>query len=349
MKAASALRLLGVVALLTTLVGCVGILNFVRTSPDGRYITVIAGDEEGSKLLLYDLNTRELTEVYTSQDKSIRFFDIQWRPDSQAFCFAAVPDSEQLRLMLYEVDMRRLTQLPVESAGLARWSRDGSRLIVLTDTEDAKRLDLYDTATWKRVRSYPELPCGAVSSDTAVFYVFLDERVLLLGEPYPSISAFPSGSNLYLFAGNRWLPYTTTGDVVTFWVAPDESRVRWVRCRWGKWLAVFESPLTQRMPRRITLLEDSTLTEARHAYRFSPDGTKLAWCDEENVYVWDMQNRRVRAISIMQPQSLDGSKPYRGSTQPSYSLVGFDWRDNNTLVIQRGDEIEQVSVHELSQ
>ncbi len=349
MTTTTAVRVLGALALLTTLVGCTGVLNFVRTSPDGRYVTVLAADETRSKLLLYDLETCETTEVYATQSESLEFYDIQWRPDSQAFCFVTNPEPEQARLMLYELGSHRLTELPVELPELARWSRDGNRLLVRSSTEEARRYDLYDTASWQRVRSYPGLIRSIVGSDTAVLYVFRDERVLALGNPDTRGDDFPQGSNLYLFSGSRWQPYTTTGDVITFWVAPDESRVRWVRLHGYKWLAVFESPLAQRTPRRLALLEDSTFTEEGYAYRFSPDGTKLAWGDAETVYVLNLKNDTVRRLTMFDLQPQKVAPPQEGASASRRGVMGFDWRDNDTLVIQRGNEIEQVSVQVLSQ
>lgn len=349
MTTTTAVRVLGALALLTTLVGCIGVLNFVRTSPDGRYATVLAGDETRSKLLLYDLDTRETTEVYATQSLSLEFYDIQWHPNSRAFCFVVSRDSEPPRLMLYELDSRRLRQLPVELPILARWSRDGERLLVLSDTEKTRRYDLYDTASWQRVRSYPDLTRNVAGGDTTILYVFRDERVLTLGNPDTRGDDFPQGSNLYLFSGNRWQPYTTTGDVATFWVAPDEERVRWVRLHGHKWLAIFESPLAQRTPRRLALLENSAFIEEGYTYRFSPDGTKLAWCDAETVYVLNLQNSTIRRLTMLDLQPRKVATLLGESSDSRYDVVGFDWRDSDTLVIQRGDEIEQVSVQVLSQ
>ncbi|GBC92340.1 hypothetical protein HRbin15_00806 [bacterium HR15] len=345
MKATTVLRILIAVALLITLLGCIGFLNLVRTSPDGRYLTVIDSDESRSRLLLYDLNTHETTEVYTSKDDSLDFYDIQWRPDSQAFCFVATHEREY-SLMLYEVDSHRLAQLPVESPGLARWSRDGRQLLVLNTANGEDRYELYDTASWTRVRSYPS-PFNYQASDTVIAQLLRDERVLILGKPTDTSDNFPQGYNLYLFSGNRWQPYTTTGDVVAFWVAPDESSVRWVRQHRDKWLAVFESPLGKRMPRRLALLENGAFAQEGVIYRFSPDGMKLAYWTEEGVCVLNLQTNTVRVIELLDLSPRKVSGGFGESLQTRYPILGLDWRGSDTLVIQRRGEVEMLSVHSL--
>lgn len=58
-------------------------------------------------------------------------------------------------------------------------------------------------------------------------------------------------------------------------------------------------------------------------YRFSPDGQKLAWYTEDNFYVLEIATGVVHTLNA---RALPDTK----------TGVLFDWRDSETLVVQRG-------------
>lgn len=364
MRALAVARLLGVLALLITLLGCAGVYNWVRVSPDRRYVTLLGTDEDDTAILLHDLQSGESYRVYPKPPdiESLQVYDVQWRPDSRAFCFIALqkhrseqaPPAEETTkesaLMLFEVDTRRLWKLPINSPALARWSRDGKRLLVLHQDEDKFFLSLFTTDTWVRLRVIP-LPESAtvVSRDTSHMTLLDDGSVVMLMElPSPddaSSGDYPEGSNLYWLRAGRWEPLTTTGDVQHFWIAPLQDRVRWVRVQEDRWLAVFECPLHRAAPRRIALVPSGAVPITRgQAYRFSPDGNKLAWASRDNLHVLDIVKGTIRTVTLtdLEPQSVSLGG-WEKLEQSRYPVVGFDWRDPETLVIQRGDEVEIVS------
>lgn len=361
-------RLVALIALTIALLGCAGVFNWVRVSPDGDYVTLVNHAEKTIDiLLLYDLSRRESQVVYKrpSEEESLLLYDVQWRPDSRAFSFIVQPEpfqdgglyaeekDNQSALMLFEINSRRLLKLPIDAPKLARWSRDGRRLLTLkSGSKTQSTLEIYATDAWVRLRTLP-MPEDAqfVSPDTLLMQLLDDETVVALmdlpASAEESNPTRPAGKNLYRFHFNRWQPLTTTGDVYTFWIAPLQDRVRWVRVVSGQGLAVFERPLPTHVPRRLAFISHE-IAPAREGqvYRFSPDGNQLAWVIEETLYVLNLSEGTVRTFGIIDLQPQTVSLGIWGETkQMRYPMYGFDWRGNDALVLQRGDKVEVISIH----
>ncbi|GIV07216.1 MAG: hypothetical protein KatS3mg017_0935 [Fimbriimonadales bacterium] len=344
-------------------------------------------DKEYLELSLYDFERDEttlITQFSPNEQLKMPFawvMNCQWTPDSHALSFIAVyftpPQAEDVpnssvqesempeearwsgyNLMLYELASGKLLRLPIESLAAVNWSRDGKHLIVY---EDDFMISVYRAGVWTRVAS--------VKNTTGYNDIVSWEWAVLLSDaPFSALvllgdwgdDSQQDGSlwesrrvrqgDLYLLRGGRLIPFTTSGDVQAFWVDNTRSVVRWVCVKHKEYLAVFERPLSGGVPRRLILIPHATHpsdAQAYHTYyRFSPSGDKVAWYTEEGVYVLDIGRGTVRTVSTQQPQNTRGGIIRELAHCNTY---GFDWRDNETLVLQRGDELEIVSVRRLWQ
>jgi hypothetical protein len=305
----------------------------------------------------------------------------QWTPDSRAVCFTRLhpeesPEAEatpsengdatpadtaqtsdsKYSLMLYEIASGRLTELPI-SVQAPRWSADGKYLMGLSDDEEPPSIHIYRTDTWvctQQIRIPREYYDKVVVWDWA-HWLRSDPpmAVVHLGTVDSQISGdllwwvvSPPArlGNLYLLRGTQLIPLTTTGDVQAFWVDKSGVVMRWARVEHGKFLAVFERPLQGGAPRRLALIPNNTLSANARVdqtyYRFSPDGQRLAWYTDEGFYVLDIATGVVHTLNAHAPKTVK-----QGALQEMRlaSPVGFDWRDAETLVIQR--DTGQLELH----
>jgi hypothetical protein len=305
----------------------------------------------------------------------------QWTPDSRAVCFSwlraeaptdtqatpsengdatpadtAQTSDSKYSLMLYEVASGRLTELPI-SVHAPRWSADGKYLMGLGGDEEQPSILIYRTDTWvctQQIRIPKEYYDKVVAWDWA-HWLRSDPpmAVVHLGTVDSQISGdllwwvvSPPArlGNLYLLRGTQLIPLTTTGDVQAFWVDRSGVVTRWVRVEHGKFLAVFERPLQGGAPRRLALIPNNTLSANARVdqtyYRFSPDGQRLAWYTDEGFYVLDIATGVVHTLNAYAPKVVkQGALQKMGLASP----VGFDWRDAETLVIQR--DAGQLELH----
>jgi dipeptidyl aminopeptidase/acylaminoacyl peptidase len=305
----------------------------------------------------------------------------QWTPDSRAVCFTRLhpeesPEAEatpsengdatpadtaqtsdsKYSLMLYEIASGRLTELPI-SVQAPRWSADGKSLMGLGGDEEQPSILIYRTDTWvctQQIRIPTEYYDKVVAWDWA-HWLRSDPpmAVVHLGTVDSQISGdllwwvvSPPArlGNLYLLRGTQLIPLTTTGDVQAFWVDKSGVVMRWARVEHGKFLAVFERPLQGGAPRRLALIPNNTLSANARVdqtyYRFSPDGQRLAWYTDEGFYVLDIATGVVHTLNAHAPKTVK-----QGALQEMRlaSPVGFDWRDAETLVIQR--DTGQLELH----
>jgi hypothetical protein len=314
-------------------------------------------------------------------------YNCQWTPDSRAVCFTRLhpeesPEAEatpsengenspadaaqtsdaKYSLMLYEVASGRLTELPI-SVQAPRWSADGKSLMGLGGDEEQPSILIYRTDTWvctQQIRIPTEYYDKVVAWDWA-HWLRSDPpmAVVHLGTVDSQISGdllwwvlSPPArlGNLYLLRGTQLIPLTTTGDVQAFWVDKSGVVMRWARVKHGKFLAVFERPLQGGAPRRLALIPNDTLPANARVdqtyYRFSPDGQRLAWYTDEGFYVLDIATGVVHTLNAYTPKVVkQGALQEMGLASP----VGFDWRDAETLVIQRGGLLELHTVGRLLQ
>jgi hypothetical protein len=312
-------------------------------------------------------------------------YNCQWTPDSRAVCFTRLhpeesPEAEatpsengdatpadaaqtsdaKYSLMLYEVASGRLTELPI-SVQAPRWSADGKSLMGLGGDEEQPSILIYRTDTWvctQQIRIPTEYYDKVVAWDWA-HWLRSDPpmAVVHLGTVDSQISGdllwwvlSPPArlGNLYLLRGTQLIPLTTTGDVQAFWVDKSGVVMRWARVKHGKFLAVFERPLQGGAPRRLALIPNETLpANAEHNetyYRFSPDGQRLAWYTDEGFYVLDIATGVVHTLNAYTPKVVkQGALQKMGLASP----FGFDWRDAETLVIQRDGQLELHTVGRL--
>jgi hypothetical protein len=258
--------------------------------------------------------------------------------------------------MLYEVASGRLTELPI-SVQAPRWSADGKSLMGLGGDEEQPSILIYRTDTWvctQQIRIPTEYYDKVVAWDWA-HWLRSDPpmAVVHLGTVDSQISGdllwwvvSPPArlGNLYLLRGTQLIPLTTTGDVQAFWVDKSGVVMRWARVEHGKFLAVFERPLQGGAPRRLALIPNETLSANARVdqtyYRFSPDGQRLAWYTEEGFYVLDIATGVVHTLNAYTPKVVkQGALQEMGLASP----VGFDWRDAETLIIQR--DAGQLELH----
>jgi hypothetical protein len=305
----------------------------------------------------------------------------QWTPDSRAVCFSWLhpeesPEAEatpsengdatpaetdqtsnsKLGLMLYEIATGRLTELPI-SVQAPRWSADGKYLMGLSNDEEPPSLHIYRTDTWvctQQVRIPREYYDKVVVWDWAHWVRSEPPRVVIcLGATPSSVNVRGSSleidpakrcGNLYLLQGDQLIPLTTSGDVQAFWVDKSGVVMRWARVEHEKFLAVFERPLQGGAPRRLALIPNETLPANARVdqtyYRFSPDGQRLAWYTDEGFYVLDIATGVVHTLNAYAPKVVkQGALQKMGLASP----FGFDWRDAETLVIQR--DTGQLELH----
>jgi hypothetical protein len=381
-------RVLNAFAALLTgmlLLGCIIPMGWVRTSPDGQYVTIVRkppdapADSADLELALYHLDRREISPIlrFSFDGDSPHcglLHECAWTPDSRAVLLTWIPggwsvdvatpssekgergsadtshDSERKpQVMLYEVASGRLTRLPLE-VYLSRWSADGKYLMGLSDDEDQPSIHIYRTDSWIRTQQI-SLPEGwkVVSFDWARWINSEPATAVVHFEATDSAGA--SGRNLYLLRGAQLIPLTTTGDVQAFWVDRSGVVVRWARVQHGKFLAVFERPLQGGAPRRIALIPYATLPKDacidETFYRFSPDGQRLAWQTDYGVSVLEITTGVIRTLHAHQPHKATDETRTDGEgwsfklKQPAF--IGFDWRDAETLVIQR--DTGQLELH----
>jgi len=355
------------------LLGCIIPMGWVHTSPDGQYVTVVRkppdapADSNDLELALYHIDRRQTTPVVRfSRDEDPPnpsfLYDCGWTPDSRAVYFtllvgAKKPSSEngengtanaaqgselKPQVMLYEVASGRLIQLPIE-VYLPRWSADGKYLMGLGWEESKPSIRIYHTDTWIHTQQV-SLPEGW---DIATF----EWAHWLKSEPATAVihldakrSSDAHGRNLYLLRGAQLIPLTTTGDVQAFWVDKTGVVLRWARVQSGKFLAVFERPLQGGAPRRVALVPYATIPEDAQVYgetfyRFSPDGQRLAWWTDYGVSVLEIATGVIRTLHAHKPKaadktSTDGESWIFMFELKEPSIIGFDWRDAETLVIQ---------------
>jgi hypothetical protein len=312
-------------------------------------------------------------------------YNCQWTPDSRAVCFTRLhpeesPEAEatpsengdatpadaaqtsdaKYSLMLYEVASGRLTELPI-SVQAPRWSADGKSLMGLGGDEEQPSILIYRTDTWvctQQIRIPTEYYDKVVAWDWA-HWLRSDPpmAVVHLGTVDSQISGdllwwvlSPPArlGNLYLLRGTQLIPLTTTGDVQAFWVDKSGVVMRWARVKHGKFLAVFERPLQGGAPRRLALIPNDTLPANARVdqtyYRFSPDGQRLAWYTDEGFYVLDIATGVVHTLNAYTPKVVkQGALQKMGLASP----FGFDWRDAETLIIQRDGQLELHTVGRL--
>jgi dipeptidyl aminopeptidase/acylaminoacyl peptidase len=363
--------------------GC-GDQGWVRTSPDGQYVTIVRQPPDAPansatlELALYHIDRRQTTPIVRfSLDKNSSHkgwvHDCQWTPDSRAVCFTwlraeeptdaeatpsengetdpaetAQTSNSEHSLMLYEIASGRLTELPI-SVQAPRWSADGKSLMGLGGDEEQPSILIYRTDTWvctQQIRIPKDYYDKVVVWDWA-YWVQSDPpaAVVQLGAVSSLRSAQWDGwifspqvrcGNLYLLRGAQLVPLTTTGDVQAFWVDKSGVVMRWARVEHGEFLAVFERPLQGGAPRRLSLIPNKTLSANARPdetyYRFSPDGQRLAWYTDEGFYVLDIATGVVHTLNAYTPKTVkQGALHEMGLASP----VGFDWRDAETLIIQR--------------
>jgi hypothetical protein len=314
-------------------------------------------------------------------------YNCQWTPDSRAVCFTRLhpeesPEAEatpsengenspaetaqtsnpKYSLVLYEVASGRLMELPI-SVQAPRWSADGKSLMGLGGDEEQPSILIYRTDTWvctQQIRIPTEYYDKVVAWDWA-HWLRSDPpmAVVHLGTVDSQISGdllwwvlSPPArlGNLYLLRGTQLIPLTTTGDVQAFWVDKSGVVMRWARVKHGKFLAVFERPLQGGAPRRLALIPNDTLPANARVdqtyYRFSPDGQRLAWYTDEGFYVLDIATGVVHTLNAYTPKVVkQGALQKMGLASP----IGFDWRDAETLVLQRGGLLELHTVGRLLQ
>jgi len=373
-------------ALLTgmMLLGCIIPMGWVRTSPDGQYVTIVRqppdapADSADLELALYHPDRRETSPIFRfSLDKdspnSGLLYECAWTPDSRAVLITWIPDwladvgrpssensergstdtshdsERKPQVMLYEVASGRLTRLPLE-VYLSRWSADGKYLMGLSDDEDQPSIHIYRTDKWIRTQQV-SLPEGwkIVSFDWARWINSEPATAVVHFEATDSAGA--SGRNLYLLREAQLIPLTTTGDVQAFWVDKSGVVMRWARVQPGKFLAVFERLLQGGAPRRIALIPYATIPKDacidETFYRFSPDGQRLAWQTDHGVSVLEITAEVIRTLHAHQPHKATDETRTDGEgwsfklKQPA--IIGFDWRDAETLVIQC--DLGQLELH----
>jgi len=308
-------------------------------------------------------------------------YNCQWTPDSRAVCFTWIqakgsPETEttpsesgdatpadtaqtsdsKYSLMLYEIASGRLTELPI-AVQSPRWSADGKYLMGLSDDDEPPSIHIYRTDTWvctQQIRIPREYYDKVVVWDWAHWVRSEPPRVVIcLGATPSSVNMRGSSleidpakrcGNLYLLQGDQLIPLTTSSDVQAFWVDKSGVVVRWARVEHEKFLAVFERPLQGGAPRRLALIPNETLSANARVdqtyYRFSPDGQRLAWYTDEGFYVLDIATGVVHTLNAYTPKVVkQGALQEMGLASP----VGFDWRDAETLVIQR--DTGQLELH----
>jgi len=348
-------------------------VTIVRKPPDAP------ADSADLELALHHIDRRQTTPIVRfSLDEGSPHAgwvnNCQWTPDSRAVCFTWVhatgsPETEttpsengdatpadtaqtsdsKYSLMLYEIASGRLTELPI-SVQAPRWSADGRYLIGIGE-EDT--LHIYRTDSWVCAQQLPipkDYYDDAVIWDWAHWLQSDPPRVVIhLGAAEfldtkswwgPQVRR----GNLYLLRGAQLIPLTTTGDVQAFWVDKSGVVMRWARVEHGKFLAVFERPLQGGAPRRLALIPNETLSANARVdqtyYRFSPDGQRLAWYTDEGFYVLDIATGVVHTLNAYTPKVVkQGALQKMGLASP----FGFDWRDAETLVIQR--DTGQLELH----
>jgi hypothetical protein len=164
--------------------GC-GDQGWVRTSPDGQYVTIVRqppdapADSADLELALHHIDRRQTTPIVRfSLDEGSPHAgwvnNCQWTPDSRAVCFSwlraeaptdtqatpsengetdpaetAQTSNSEHSLMLYEIASGRLTELPI-SVQAPHWSADGKYLMGLSDDEEPPSIHIYRTDTWVR-------------------------------------------------------------------------------------------------------------------------------------------------------------------------------------------------------
>jgi hypothetical protein len=333
--------------------GCLSGIGWVRVSPDKHYVTVVVPvsepvDEDTEwELRVLDLQTHEMIPVRRFEGSFIAA--CQWSPDSQKLVFYCEEKGSD-PLYLFDVTTRELKPLPIEEVGPAIWSSDGQYLLVAYPLSNASsnagktrlRLNWHRTSDWSKVHSV-ELPASSIGSLLEWGYVLPDE-------PFSAIVHLDDG-NLYHVRDSVATPLTTTGDVRAFWISPQEKRLRWVRARPESFLAVFERRLDTGAVKRLVLLEpNDALVHQNSAYRFSPNGERLAWEAKDQVYILTISSREVRWLGGKSVQKAQRASHRENSIEISTEMptLGFDWQNDDTLLILRAD-LEAYTFYRLGQ
>jgi hypothetical protein len=311
--------------------GCLSGIGWVRVSPDKHYVTVVVPvsepvDEDTEwELRVLDLQTHEMIPVRRFEGSFIAA--CQWSPDSQKLVFYCEEKGSD-PLYLFDVTTRELKPLPIEEVGPAIWSSDGQYLLVAYPLSNASsnagktrlRLNWHRTSDWSKVHSV-ELPASSIGSLLEWGYVLPDE-------PFSAIVHLDDG-NLYHVRDSVATPLTTTGDVRAFWISPQEKRLRWVRARPESFLAVFERRLDTGAVKRLVLLEpNDARVHQNSAYRFSPNGERLAWEAEDQVYILTISSQEVRWLGGKSVQKAQRASHRENSIEISTEMptLGFDWQ-----------------------
>ena len=139
--------------------------NIGSISRDKRYIALVkAVTNNDSDIYLHDRQTKE-TRRLTPHEGEIRFFDVEFSPDSKSLFFVTDQESEFMHLKRMDLASGRseTVERDVWDVLFARLSREGKYLVIGINNDARTEVRVYDTATNQRV-PLPDLPSGEITS-----------------------------------------------------------------------------------------------------------------------------------------------------------------------------------------
>jgi hypothetical protein len=100
----------------------------------------------------------------------------------------------------------------------------------------------------------------------------------------------------------------------------------------------------------VLLEPNDALVHQNSAYRFSPNGERLAWEAEDQVYILTISSREVRWLGGKSVQKAQRASHRENSIEISTEMptLGFDWQNDDTLLILRAD-LEAYTFYRLGQ